>query len=325
MAPGMQMAVRVIAVSPMPGDPAAVPGAPPAVPAAPLVGQTMTAVVTGTTTMGQPVLLTPAGTITLATAIHLPRGAELVLEVRSEPLLAEPTAGPPPPPHPLALVQARAWPALAEAYQALQSIDPAAAQQMAAAILPQANSRLTADMLFFLSALRGGDIGGWLGEENARVLRRERPDLLGRLGADFRQIATMARDPAAGDWRIALIPFFTGAELDQIRLYLRPYGGGEDENDAPPTGVRFIIDVDLTRLGRLQLDGLVRDDRKRVDLIVRSDQPLPAAMQNDIRAIFEDANALTGVVGGLAFQAAPANFVDVAPAAKRAEGPGLLA
>lgn len=328
MTPGMQLAVRVIAVIPMPADPTAVPGAAPAVPAvpsAPLVGQTMTAVVTGTTAAGQPVLQTPAGTLTLATLSPLPRGAELVLEVRSEPLLAEPTAGPPLPPHPFALVQARAWPALAEAYQLLQSLDPAAAQQMAASTLPQANSRLTADMLFFLSALRGGDVGGWLSEGNMRLLRRERPELLNRLGDDFRQIGTMAREPVGGDWRIALVPFFTGTDLEQIRLYLRPYGGDEDESDGTPKGVRFIIDVDLTRLGRMQLDGLVRDDRKRVDLIVRSDERLPAAMQADIRAIFEEANALTGVVGGLTFQAAPAQFVDIVPTGKPDEGPGLLA
>ena len=34
-------------------------------------------------------------------------------------------------------------------------------------------------------------------------------------------------------------------------------------------------------------------------------------VQNDIRAIFEDAQELTGTSGGLRFQAAPPKFVDV--------------
>ncbi len=36
-------------------------------------------------------------------------------------------------------------------------------------------------------------------------------------------------------------------------------------------------------------------------------------MQNDIRTIFREANELIGIEGGLIFQAAPANFVEIAP------------
>jgi len=70
-----------------------------------------------------------------------------------------------------------------------------------------------------------------------------------------------------------------------------------------------VVDVEMSRLGRLQLDGFVQDGTKRFDLIVRSDDRLPVNVQNGIRSVFEDANETTGVTGGLAFQSAPANFV----------------
>lgn len=325
-APGTWLPVRVVAVHPpVPGAPP--PAAPPSAPAFPAVGQTMSGQVIGHTPGNQPVLHTPAGLLTLSHPVPLPRGAEVVMAVTGPPTPPAPdrSALPSPPPLPAAaLFRARTWPTLAEAYQALQNLRPAAAQEMAANVLPQAGARLSAEVLFFLAALRGGDLASWLTPEAARVLRRERPELMNRLGEEFRQVAALAREPVAGDWRIALVPFLAGAEIEQLRLFLRPYGDEED-GDTAPKGIRFIVDVELSRLGRLQLDGLVRDDSKRLDLIVRSEQPLPPAMQNDIRAIFEEANEITGVAGGLGFQSAPPDFVEVAPESGAPKGPGLFA
>lgn len=323
---GMHMALRVIAFHPPAADGGPPAAPPPAIPASPAVGQTMTGLVTGHSAGGQPLVQTPLGLLTLATDTALPRGATVVLEIEEPPLPPVPGRAEPVSPLPApALFRARAWPALDEALHVLQELRPAVAHDLISATLPQANAKMTADVLFFLSALRGGDIGDWFTPGAARLLRRERPELVGRLGEEFRGIAALAREPVAGDWRIALIPFFNGSEIDQLRLYLRPYGGDGEENEATPKGLRFILDVELSRLGRLQLDGLVRDDRKRLDLIVRSERPLQPAMQNDIRGIFEEANATTGVAGGLAFQSAPAHFIEVAPERDGAAGRGVFA
>lgn len=316
---GMHMTLRVVDFHPPAAD-GTPPAAPPALSTLPAVGQTMTGLVTGQTPTGHPAVQTPLGLVALATDTALPRGATVVLQIEEPLLPAAPGRAEPLPPLPAPILfRARAWPALDEALHALQELRPAVAHDLISSALPQANTKMTADVLFFLSALRGGDLGDWLTPGAARLLKRERPELLGRLGEEFRHISALAREPVAGDWRIALIPFFNGSEIDQLRLYLRPYGGDGEENEATPKGLRFILDVELSRLGRLQLDGLVRDDRKRLDLIVRSERPLQPAMQNDIRAIFEEANATTGVAGGLAFQSAPAHFIEVAP---ERDGPG---
>ena len=46
--------------------------------------------------------------------------------------------------------------------------------------------------------------------------------------------------------------------------------------------------MELSQLGRMQLDGLVRGGNKRLDLIVRSATPLPGHMRDDIRRIFSE-------------------------------------
>jgi hypothetical protein len=301
-------------------------------PTALAAGRSLPGTVIGATPAGQPILRTAAGVLTLATtAATLPRGTVLTVEITGAPNLppAPPSAAPsgvvsPVSGFPLAgedVLGASRWPALAEAVEALHATDPAAARQLVEAILPRPDARLTTAVLFFLSALRGGDVRGWLGDGTVRALDRTRPDLSTRLGDDFRVLTRAADEPAANDWRVTQVPLFTGAEIEMIRLWTRRHDDpAADDDDTPQRqDKRFVVDVSLSRLGRLQLDGLVRDAGRRLDLIVRSASPLPAAMRNHIRGLFKDTGGFTGLTGGVGFQAAPANFVDVAaePAAGR--------
>jgi len=74
----------------------------------------------------------------------------------------------------------------------------------------------------------------------------------------------------------------------------------------------------------LQLDGLIHDKHKRFDLIVRTDHRLPADVQNGIREIFSQTGEWTGTEGGVTFQAAPPNFVELIPAVDADGDIGLL-
>ena len=211
---------------------------------------------------------------------------------------------------------------------ALQQVDPAAAQRLINSVIAQPDARLAAGILFFLAALRGGTVQGWLGESVGRVLQRARPGLLSRLGDDFADLARLADEPAAGqDWRIALIPLYSGAEIEQIRMLMRRQRGDDEDEDAETRrrgGIRFILDVELSRLARLQLDGLVRGADKRFDLMVRSARPLPADIEGEIRRIFESAAAVTGTKGGIGFQSRPPDFVEVPAAATPSGQAGLV-
>ncbi len=263
--------------------------------------------------------------MTLPLGMTLPRGTQLTIEITDRPILPGAERAALLPMSAQSLFRARNWPAMREVFQALQEADPAMAQHLASAVLPRADTQLAASIIFFLSALRGGDVSGWLGGDALRALQKARPNLATRTREEFREIGGMSAKPMSGDWRIALIPFFNGSDIEQARLFMRPYGGDDAKDEGSPKGTRFIIDVDLSRFGRMQLDGLVKDANKHLDLIVRSDEPLPSAMQNDIRTIFREANELIGIEGGLTFQAAPANFVEIAPDEDADEGSDLFA
>ena len=255
---------------------------------------------------------TPAGPIAIATPTPLPAGAAIQLEVIR---LPDPqTAGQD---RAMALrfgqviAEQRQWPALEEATRTLLDAQPVTAQQLIHGAMPRADANLAANLLFFLFALRGGDVRQWLGDAPARALEKLKPALMARLKDDFAGIGRVRTEPDGPEPRPFPVPFFNGHEIEQLRLLVRRREDDE-EDDADPRkgpGVRFVVDVEMSRLGRLQLDGFVQDGTKRFDLIVRSDDRLPVNVQNGIRSVFEDANETTGVTGGLAFQSAPANFV----------------
>jgi len=76
----------------------------------------------------------------------------------------------------------------------------------------------------------------------------------------------------------------------------------KDATDPNAVGsIHFLLDVELSRLGPLQLDGLIRG--KRLDLMLRSQRPLDAPMRQELNEIFQNAQQATGYAGQLFFQA----------------------
>jgi len=317
---GSQFSVRIVAFQPAAAGEAATPLRPGGPPLA--VGSTLTGVVTGKVApAGHPVVQTAAASLIVATRTPLPVGSTVGFEVLSQ------TAAPATTQHPGGHAVAPplgdgGWPALEAALAALGEANPAAAQQVLQAVLPRPGAALGANMLFYLVALAGGDLRGWIGDGPMRILQRLRPDLLARLGDDFGRISRVA-DDRGGDWRTFLIPLFNGAEVQPVKLHTRPAGDDED-SDKGRKGTRFVVDVAFSRLGRLQLDGLVYQKEKHMDLIVRTERRLPGKIENDIRDIFEDANGVTGIKGGIGFQAAPPNFVEIGRPEGLSDHVGLL-
>ena len=110
----------------------------------------------------------------------------------------------------------------------------------------------------------------------------------------------------------APIPLATNTAIEQIQLLMRRLSANEtDEELREGPGTRFIIDVNLSRLGRIQLDGFITETSKNFDLMIRSNQKLIPEMQADIISIFEAAQGFTGLSGWLRFQAAPPKFINI--------------
>ncbi len=206
-----------------------------------------------------------------------------------------------------AIAIGQTWPALGETMAVLQNLDVALAQNLGNA-MPAANSRLASAILLFVAALRGGDVRGWLGDEAGRGLERSgRRDLLARLGRDMGQLNRATEEPVSGEWRALPVPFQDGRELRQLWLFFRPIdpddSAGGDSTAGDEGGMRFVLDLELSALGPLQLSGLVRE--KRFDLIVHSQRPLAAGVQQEIQSIFAEGSALGDAAGNLAFRSGP--------------------
>ncbi len=282
-------------------------------PSSPIAGSSqqppsVSGTVTAFTPSGRPILETPLGLLSLDTSADVRIGDRLAFSVvpqapRGEAMLGHTSFAE-------SFIQRRIWPTLEQALAHLAQRPHDAAAPATNPTIPQANNHLGANLISVMTALQDGDIRSWLGDALA-LLQQERPDLSQRLSDEFAQLARLAVEASKDDWRTAVVPFVTGTNLEPVQMHLR--GGKSQKGDkGKDEGSRFIIDLQLSNLGRFQLDGFIkhRGDSKNLDLIVRTDDPLPKRMRRDINRIFTDFTDAAGLHGGISFQA-HAQFVDV--------------
>ena len=251
--------------------------------------------------IGSTLLRTPFGLVRLPVPAHEPPGSQIALE------LLTPRDGTSPrmasighelgtPRQILALGQE--WPALRNIVAALETESPELAQQTLASAVPRVGPTLAAGMLLFVAAMRNGSLRNWLGEQTVDALeRRGHGGLVKQLADDMAIFPRLAETQESG-WQTLLLPVFDGEALRQIRMSLRR--SRKDEKGERKDGARFIIEAELSKLGPLQLDGLVR--MPQFDLAVRTRENLPPDLRANIVEIFNDALQATDMKGAVAFQ-----------------------
>ena len=270
-------------------------------PPAPDDGPVMEGTVAGTTPQGKPILALRDGMLALNTDAKLPPGARLTLQ------LADPAsirAERPPSPDDLPdYLQGRDWSALKTALAALRDIDPALVQHFLAAAMPQPNRKLGATLSFLISAMRGGDARGWLGGDAAQALReRGKESLLQEVEREIRATEKQTAEKLPDDWQGVTLPMYDQTGVNPMHVYIHPFPEPEKEEEkgGKAKGTRFVLDVELSRLGALQLDGMVKPPQ--FDLILRSKTALPAELRAELRTIFADCLNAVGYAGGVTFQ-----------------------
>jgi hypothetical protein len=126
--------------------------------------------------------------------------------------------------------------------------------------------------------------------------------MLEQLERDMREMQN-ARHGAEGDWRMTLVPLLDGQQLRQIRFFERRRKQ-EEAKRRKDESARFVVECEHSEHGAIQLDGLMHE--RRLDLIVRSHDPLPGDMERDILVLFGETCAGLNLNGQLFFQAVPA-------------------
>ena len=263
--------------------------------------------VTGTTPQGQPIVQTSSGYLALDTKMQMEAGSKITLEIPSNQPVAKSAS--PLPGFPQG--ETRSWPNLTEALATLREAAPAVADQVMSSAIPKPEPAIGNTVVFFMAALRLANPRNWLGDAAIRVLERERPGLVPRLADDLKKSSRTVNDPNSGDWRVTLVPVDTGQSIQQVAMCMRDAGGDDDGKEGGAgTGTRFIIDLELSLYGRMQLDGLSKEEDRKLDLAIRTASPLPAAMRKDINALFTRSTEALGLTGQLVFLGT-ANFVKI--------------
>jgi hypothetical protein len=265
-------------------------------------GPVMEGTVAGTTPQGKPILALRDGMLALNTDAKLPPGARLTLQ------LTDPAAIAAERPAPLdgALpdyLQGRDWSALKTVLAALRDIDPALVQHFLATAMPQPNRKLGATLSFLISAMRGGDARNWLGGDATQALReRGKESLLLEVEREIRNTEKQTAEKLPDDWQGVTLPMYDQSGVNPMHIFIHPFPEPEkeDEKAKAAKGARFLLDVELSRLGPLQLDGMVKPPQ--FDLILRSKTPLAPELRAELRSIFADCLGAVGYAGGVTFQ-----------------------
>ena len=228
-------------------------------------------------------LATPIGVLALQRRLALPPGTPIAFVVID-------TVGPAGDAS-FAPTRSGGWLSLEESLIALLGAAPALAEQLRAELTPRSGPELAGSLLFLLAALYRS---AWPGAAISRALNEAgQAKLAKRLAEDIAALRRLSEDETTGDWRVLTLPLLLGNFPLASRLYLnRRKASAQD-------GVRFAIEVEFSRLGPLQLDGLVRGNR--LILVVRSHRALPPELRQELRAVFQRALAAWGLGGDLSF------------------------
>jgi hypothetical protein len=298
-------------VAPGGGLPSSGSGAPP------VAGDRIAGVMAPNSLAGKPLVQTAFGLIALATAPDLPAGTRILLELVANP--APPAAATAPnqaaAPPPAAAQAATGWANFSDAVAVLQKVDPGAAQLLMQR-LPDAGQQFMLNAAGWVAAAQTGDMRAWLGDRAVKALEKAgRADLIGRLEDDLGEMrASVTLPRGAGDWQAVTLPFLFEQRIERIRLTMRRQRERDQEEGRDgEEGLRFLVDVDMSRLGALQFDGLVKRNAKSFDLIVRSRRQLPDEVRREIAVIFARALDNMGMIGAAVFKQAVA-FVEPIPA-----------
>lgn len=285
-------------------------GVPPA-PARPLM---LSGLITAQGAPGQPLLRTAVGLMALDGGPALPPGTRVTVEIiAQQPPQAVPAQALPPgvPPLPGTPAFTNTLPTLTQALEQIARLDPEAATHLLAR-LPADDPRLLVNALAFVQAARSGDVRGWVGERAAKTLEKvdaKGRSLLDRLGDEVQPRILPARESGGGDWRVLQMPFMVGGAIERIALVTRREGPQDDtEDDARgrrrngEPGQRFLVDLNLTQLGALQLDGLYKTQSRSLDIVVRTCEAWPEDVRRGLLGVFARAAQTLNIKGGVTFQ-----------------------
>ncbi|MEM6780500.1 MAG: hypothetical protein AAF569_01405 [Pseudomonadota bacterium] len=285
--------------------------------------QNIPAFVIGKTAQGLPLVMAQTQALSLpqtfilqSPSSNIQNGTQIFIRPQTVSFLTQPTL-PQTTPAPLQsipltqLLQPGAWPIMNDLYQGLLQVSPQAAQSLSGSIPNPASNiaQLTPAALMFVAAMRSGDFASWLGGKSVDGLQRTgKGNLINRLGSEMSSL-NRGEATVSSEWRAVPLPMFWEGQIQKITLYTRQGRDDNSDDDQGDKQTRFVFDLDLTRMGPVQLDGLIKG--QRLDMIVRTEMPFSEPMRQAMRQAYGDALKDTELRGDLDFQGDTKHWVNV--------------
>lgn len=308
------------AAQPLPATPAS-PAPLASSPLPPTAQGVIQAVVIGHESTGEAVLQTPLGIVRLQPEALLAKGSVVLFRlVQSTPaplssLNIGLSSGQPISTQPAPILElAQQWASLQQILDLLASRPAAEGGGQPVALpsvltgaqsSPLVGKDIGSGVLFFFSLLRGGNIRELLGEDNVKWLDvKGFGNLLKKAQGELNSLASHQAESRNQSWQSIFFPVAVDGMIQQLRLFVKKdREGGSQDAEQKSEDTRFILELNMSQLGEMQIDGFVRKGKDmQFDMVIRSLQPLPTPVQADIQAIYLATSELNGFKGTVAFQ-----------------------
>ncbi len=214
------------------------------------------------------------------------------------------------------LQPATQWPALEEVLQTLARNAPQVTQNILNITPSPANpTQLSPAILFFVAAVRGGDLAQWMGDKAQNILKLQKGGkAMSRIGNESQNMTRIAGETFSNDWKAMNIPMLWQGDLHKVALYYKHDREHSESDDGKIKSTRFVFDLTLENMGQVQLDGLFRPHSEagtRLDLVVRTEEIFSKATQGEMRRLYALALRDSQVTGELSFQNQPDSWVTI--------------
>ncbi|AMW35356.1 hypothetical protein HEQ62_00575 [Haematospirillum jordaniae] len=291
----------------------------------------ITGIIAPHTNSGRAIIATPMGLLSMDRPLSLPAGTPVSLDIiQVTPQLAHPDIISSAESMKIGSVSVPSWPGMERALAiALQTNGPDGIKALIHH-LPTSDGRMLLALMAFSQLSRpASSTRPWPGESVRDILEQS----LGResaraLSAELREMIRPSTD-GGGDWRLQNLPFLNGNSIEKITLISRRDGEQDSEKDAVKAKkgerFRFLLNLNLSRLGPMQFDGLYLYKDRRLDLLIRTHIPLDIEIRTTMLALYTNASQALNLVGSLLFHASPsfAGPADAIPGHPD-PGPGLI-
>lgn len=209
----------------------------------------------------------------------------------------------------------KTWGALEEFITTIKESYPQLSTNISNSI-PAPNREFPATALFFLAAIKFGSVDGWLGTNTLQILKNsEKAKLADTLKDNFSRITNLYKESYIGEWKIISMPFTHENNIEQMKIYInKEFDENDNENknqNRKIKSMRFVFNIELSKMGKMQIDGSLKKEEKLLNMTLRSAIKLHEIMRGEISSIYISTLEQMGMKGQITFASGTNELINI--------------